>query len=231
MMDGMDAFAHRTDRTAAVASLPSRIRRCELHSCMIMGQYFLRPDISIAEPPPPRRLGVLWLGESRNSVLGILVLEKPTLRRRKGKTGGARGGTKTEPQERRSQRATEHARSTMGKDLDLAWGWATWRRPGGGGRARAREASAASLEGVSEAGKGGWLVGRDWRREPLGLHSADRNRIARRPQHRERERKRERERRRARGLAGLAPRFRRLLAILIAIKAVVRRSDILVPSP
>ena len=32
------------------------------------------------------RLGVLWLGESRNSVLGILVLEKPTLRRRKGKT-------------------------------------------------------------------------------------------------------------------------------------------------
>merc|ERR1712070_1101801 len=52
---------------------------------------------------------------SRNSVLGILVLEKPTLRRRKGKTGGARGGTKTEPQERRSQRATEHARSTMAK--------------------------------------------------------------------------------------------------------------------
>ena len=154
-------------------------------------------------------------------------------RRRKGKTGGARGGTKTEPQERRSQRATEHARSTMGKDLDLAWGWATWRRPGGGGRARAREASAASLEGESKAVEGWVVVGtglatlatgtnplagsvcpssRPTRpthspREPLRLHSADRNRIAPRPQYTERERERETESPRARWSSPPVPAF------------------------
>ena len=47
-----------------------------------------------AEPPPPCRLGVLWLGESRNSVLGILVLEKPTLKEEEGEDGRSKGGHK-----------------------------------------------------------------------------------------------------------------------------------------
>ena len=94
---------------------------------------------------------------------------------------------------------------------------------GGGGPVGARGERSVT-EGVSEAGKGGWLVGRDWRRDPLRDLSVlrhvqrDHSLASRapwfalgRPQPdrstppTQREREKERERRRARGLAGLAP--------------------------
>ena len=80
MMDGMDAFAQRTDLLPPrpSSSLPSRIRRCEIHFMGNVGP----PEILPKEQSRRRLAGWVCCGwESRNSVLGILVvLEKPTLK-------------------------------------------------------------------------------------------------------------------------------------------------------
>ena len=40
------------------------------------------------------QVGCVVVGESRNSVLGILVLEKPTLKEEEGEDGRSKGGHK-----------------------------------------------------------------------------------------------------------------------------------------
>ena len=56
-----------------------------------MGQYFLRPDISMSRAAAALQVGCVVVGESRNSVLGILVLEKPTLKEEEGEDGRSKG--------------------------------------------------------------------------------------------------------------------------------------------